>query len=355
MENTIKITEISTTTCNSKIYCGTGAFDKYAPAYSDANSFVVTDDNVFQIYGDLIKNTFPKASVYVMKAGERNKNYKTLFAILSKMIECGMNRKSTVIAFGGGVVGDVAGLCASLYMRGVNLVQIPTTLLSQIDSSVGGKTAIDFGKVKNVIGTFYQPHEVIVDPRFLSTLPKREIRCGLGEMIKYAALDGNIYDIIAGGKRRLFALDFLSGIVDDCIKFKADVVKNDEKEVSGLRKILNLGHTTGHAFELYYGKKSHGEFVLIGLYYELYIAEKFGVCSYEYANALRKLIKKAIPSIPAYADADKAALLAIHDKKNVEGGRVSIVLPVEKGVVKEVNLSVAEYCYLIRECRDELR
>lgn len=354
MNSKVRTLQIQTPTCTSNICCGFGAFEERAVKYAQEKAFIITDDKVLSIYGDLLKSTFKNARICAFKPGEKSKNYKTLITLLQEMIDAGLTRKSTVIAFGGGVVGDVAGLCASLYMRGINLVQIPTTLLSQVDSSVGGKTAIDLGTVKNVIGTFYQPHEVIIDPVFLKTLPKREIKCGLGEIVKYGALDGQIYDTLSKNKSKFFSLDFLNQIIFDCVLFKSRVVAEDEKETTGLRKILNLGHTTGHAFELYYGKKSHGEFVLIGAYYELYIAVKKGLCTDKYAQTLVKMIKKVIGKIPAYSDVEKSALLAVHDKKNPENTSISIIVPTEKGMVKELVLSREEYLSYVISCRDEM-
>ena len=344
---------LSAPSLKSVIHCGAGAFEKYAPLIGD-NAFVITDSNVSALYGDLISSTFGAAPVFVIPAGERSKNYKVLIKIFEKMTECGMTRKCTVVALGGGVVGDIAGLAASLYMRGVKIVQIPTTLLSQVDSSVGGKTAIDFNGVKNVIGTFYQPSEVIVDPLFLKTLPAREIRCGLGEIIKYGALDDGIYDTLIKNQDGLFDLAFLESVTADCIRHKAKVVGEDEKDLSGARKTLNLGHTTGHAFELYYKRKSHGEFVLIGTYYELYIAQKSGVCEKGYADSLRALIKKVINKIPAYADAEQAAQAAKYDKKNERQTSVSIVAPAKIGRSEEIILPLDKYAQLIAECAREL-
>lgn len=340
---------LSAPSLKSVIHCGAGAFQKYAPQISE-NAFVITDSNVSALYGGLISSTFKTAPVFVIPAGERSKNYKVLIKIFERMTECGLTRKSTVVALGGGVVGDIAGLAASLYMRGVKIVQIPTTLLSQVDSSVGGKTAIDFNGVKNVLGTFYQPSEVIVDPLFLKTLPAREIRCGLGEIIKYGALDGGIYNTLVKNRERLFDLQFLESVTADCIRHKAKVVSEDEKDLSGARKTLNLGHTTGHAFELYYKRKSHGEFVLIGTFYELYIAQKSGVCEKGYADGLRALIKKVIKKIPAYADAERAAQAAKYDKKNDRQTSVSIVAPAEIGRSEEIILPLDKYARLIADC-----
>lgn len=345
--------EINAPSMQSVIYVGEGAFERYAKQIA-GNKFIVTDGNVYKLYSHLLQTAFAGVPVYVFPAGERSKNKNTLFKILQNMIDSGATRKTTVIAFGGGVVGDVAGLAASLYMRGVEVVQIPTTLLSQVDSSVGGKTAVDFNGVKNAIGTFYQPSRVIVDPVFLKTLPKRQLRCGLGEVVKYGALDGGIYKKLMDNKDKLFDLKFLEEITADCIRHKAKVVTEDERDLTGARKTLNLGHTTGHAFELYYKRASHGEYVLIGTYYELFIAERAGVCGKAYADGLRLLIKKVIGKVPAYADAERACLNAKYDKKNAEQTRVSMVFPAEVGRCAELVLPIDEYAGQIAECAKQL-
>ncbi|MGN0806190.1 MAG: 3-dehydroquinate synthase family protein [Candidatus Coproplasma sp.] len=346
---------IDTPTQKSVIRCGKGSFGRFAEGLDYKKLFVITDSNVFAIYRDLIKETFKDAPVYVIRAGEASKTYSTLIAILKHMLNYGATRAYTVVALGGGVVGDIAGLVASLFMRGVKLIQIPTTLLSQVDSSVGGKTAVDLNNVKNAIGTFYQPGEVIVDPMFLATLPKREIRCGLGEIIKYGALDAQIYKTLSENCDNLFDEEFLESITAPCIQHKANVVAGDEKDLNGLRKTLNLGHTTGHAFELYYKRKSHGEFVLIGTYYELLIAEQKGVCGGEYAKNLKKLIGRVIKNIPAYDDAQKAALAAKFDKKNDEQSTVSMIVPATEGRCEEIKMPLDEYVKTIGEIAVKLK
>ncbi len=336
------------------IYCG-DAFRSRVAELEKVKPFIVTDSTVYALYKPLLDEKFAGAPVFVFPAGEKSKNATVLFKILKKMVECGVNRYSTVVAFGGGVVGDIAGLAAALYMRGVRLVQIPTTLLSQVDSSVGGKTAVDFMSVKNLVGTFYQPDEVIADPMFLKTLPKREIRCGLGEIIKYGALDKEIFSKLEANSENLFAPDFFGAIVPDCIEHKARVVEGDEHDKGGARKTLNFGHTTGHAFELYYKRKSHGEFVMIGSYYEAYIAVRKGICAPEYAERLINLIKCAGVKIPAYDDIEKAAAFAAYDKKNRASGEVSLIVPKDIGECEELVLGSEEYISLIRECRDKIR
>ncbi len=342
---------LNTNTQKSVIHCGSGAFEKYARR--DGGVFVVTDTNVYSIYRSLIGKTFAGATVKVIRAGEKSKNSRALLSILQAMVDAGLKRSGTVVALGGGVVGDIAGLAASLYMRGVHLVQIPTTLLAQVDSSVGGKTAIDFNKVKNLIGAFYQPEEVIVDPLFLKTLPDREINCGLGEIIKYGALDKGIYEKLQNADD-LKNAEFLEDITADCIQHKANVVTVDEHDLNGARKTLNLGHTTGHAFELYYGKKSHGEFVLIGMFYELYIAKKLGQCEENYAETIVNLITSVIGKIPVYGDVSKAARFAVYDKKN-DDDKISIIAPKCVGESVEIKLSVKDYLKLIEECNGYLK
>ena len=336
---------LNTPSCTSIIHCGAGAFFKFAPTIK-GRKFIVTDTNVFKLYSGLIKETFSDAQVFVLPAGERSKTLSKLTLILSAMADAGLKRDCSVVAIGGGVIGDIAGLAASLYMRGINLVQIPTTLLAQVDSSVGGKTAVDFKSVKNLIGAFYQPREVIVDPMFLKTLPKREIRCGLGEIIKYGALDSGIYNTLINCDN-LFSLDFLGSIVPDCIRHKVEVVSEDERDLNGKRKALNVGHTTGHALELYYRTKSHGEFVLIGMYFEMYIAERLNLGGGEYYENLRKLIKKVI-RIPSYSDIESAARFAVMDKKN-HGDSISMMVPKNEGESMEVTLELEEYVQLLKE------
>ena len=346
---------IKTATVESVIHCGAGTFDRYAPELKNRQLFIVTDSTVDKLYAGLLNSTFgANTSKFVFKAGEKSKTTRTLLAILQKMLECDMRRNCTVVAFGGGVVGDIAGLAAALYMRGVHLVQIPTTLLAQVDSSVGGKTAVDMCGVKNVVGAFYQPEEVIADPRFLSTLPKREIRCGLGEIIKHGALNAEIFKKLNKNASRLTKPEFLEDIIYYNIAHKAKVVTEDEKETNGLRKTLNLGHTTGHALELLHGKLSHGEYVLIGMYYELQIAENLGICVGQYAKNIEKLILKVLRKVPSFDNIEEAAAVAVHDKKN-ETELISLIVPKCEGESAEMKLKKDEYAEYLKQISDNLR
>lgn len=344
----MKVVNLNTASSKSVIYCGDGAFEALVPQIKYKDLFLVTDTNVAEIYGDLIEKYFPSCPKHVIKAGEASKTYSTLIAILKAMANANLTRSGCVIALGGGVVGDIAGLAASLYMRGVHLVQIPTTLLSQVDSSVGGKTAVDMGKIKNAIGTFYQPEQVIVDPVFLHTLPEREMRCGMGEIVKYAAINDGIFKKLSSCAN-VYDFGFLDEITYDCILHKAKVVEQDERDSGGVRKSLNVGHTAGHALELFYGDKSHGEYVAIGMNFELYIAEREGVTDKAYADELKKLILLVVPQIPRFKGIERAAKLASHDKKNTSADRVSIVAPTGGGAFKEIKLPIEQYIRYIKE------
>ena len=325
----MELITLKTPTMEGKIHLGTDVIEKRLPTLTAGKKcFVVTDSNVYALYPEWFKRYFANADIFVLPAGEENKNFQSLYAILEKMTVAGMRRTSRLFAVGGGVVGDIGGLAAALYMRGISCVQIPTTLLAQIDSSVGGKTAVDLGGVKNVVGEFYQPEEVLVDPTFLQTLPKRELKCGLGEMIKYAALSGEIFDLLEGNEAKWGDINYLTGLIEACIRHKAKVVEADEKE-RGERRSLNVGHTTGHAIELTSGL-SHGESVLYGMWFETQIAIDKGVCEREYGEKLLTLIDSAIQISPRekvdFSGIADSASKARSDKKNTEDGRIQMAV-----------------------------
>ncbi len=305
---------------------------------ADGGLFVFTDSNVLALYGGKLKRHLPGVPVFAMRAGEENKTAETLFDLLRAMAEAGLRRNSVLVALGGGVVGDVGGLAASLYMRGIACVQVPTTLLAQVDSAVGGKTAVDFCGVKNLVGAFRQPSRVLVDPAFLKTLPVRELRCGLGEIVKHGALDGAIFGALTA-QEDLFDLAFLAKIVPQNIAFKASVVRRDPHE-AGLRKCLNLGHTTAHAIELSGGGLSHGECVLWGLAVESALAERHTAADGEFCRTLRKLCFAVLGrgERPPFD-----ASLARMDKKNTAADRVTLTVPVAAEKYELLELPAAQY------------
>lgn len=315
--------------------------------------FVFTDDNVYALYRDTIAQYFPEKPVYVMPAGEEHKTEQTLFALLGEMAKAELHRTDTLVCFGGGVVGDIGGLAGALYMRGIDCVQVPTTLLAQVDSSVGGKTAVDFAGVKNLVGAFKQPSRVLVDAEFLKTLPPREIRCGAGEIVKHAALNGALFDRLQAGKDRLLDRKFLAELVPDNIAVKAEVVRLDPEE-KGLRKCLNLGHTTGHAFELYEKEHSHGEYVLEGILFEAELAKRHCACDAEYLSALEELARIALGGMPNIPDPAEAARLALLDKKNVSSRSVVLTVPVRRGEYQLLELPFELYARELEEIGREL-
>ena len=336
---------LKTPSMTATISIGKDVLESRLPALTHGQkNFVVTDSNVYALYKTFFAKYFPDTEIFVLTAGEENKNFASLSAILEKMTAARLHRSSRLFAVGGGVVGDIGGLAAALYMRGISCVQIPTTLLAQVDSSVGGKTAVDLGGVKNVVGAFYQPCEVLIDPNFLATLPEREIKCGLGEIVKYAALSGGIFEKMQGNSAWT-DIAFLESLIVDCVRHKAQVVTVDEKE-TGERKSLNVGHTTGHAIELSSGL-SHGECVLYGMLLETKLAKDCGVCDGGYADELLGLIEKGLALSPVGnydfsrlgVDAEKA----ISDKKNMDDGKIAMSVAKAKGEWTLLSLPFAEY------------
>ena len=341
----MKIITVKTPSYEGEIYLGEEVISNRLPALTENKKcFVLTDSNVYALYAEWFSKWFADAEIFVLPAGEENKTFQSLCAILEKMAGAGMRRTSRLFAVGGGVIGDIGGLSAALYMRGISYVQIPTTLLAQIDSSVGGKTAVDVGGVKNLVGAFYQPCEVLIDPTFLQTLPAREWKCGLGEMVKYGALNGEIFDLL---EKQSFSLEKseITDLIYACVAHKAKVVEADEKEC-GERRSLNVGHTTGHAIELSSGL-SHGESVLYGMLLETRMAIRLGVCEKEYGEKLLALIQQAINGPPLqsvdFSGIEEMARKACMDKKNGEDGRIQMAVAKVKDSWTMLSLSFEEY------------
>ena len=352
------MTQISLkTTTQGEIYIGEEVLSSRLPALLQGQkNFAVTDSTVFGLYEDFFGKYFKKEEIFVLPAGEEHKNFQSLYQILQAMAGAGLLRNSRLFAIGGGVVGDIGGLASALYMRGISCVQIPTTLLAQVDSSVGGKTAVDLDGVKNLVGAFYQPCEVLICPKFLDTLPMREIKCGLGEIVKYTALNGEIFDCLAQNLDKLQDLEFLKTLIYPCVLHKAKVVQADEKE-TGERRSLNVGHTTGHAIELNYNL-SHGEGVLYGTYLETKTAIEQGVCEKEYGEKLLETVKKAIEIAP-YERLDFAKIgdclqKAKSDKKNTQADKISMAVAKRKNEWTMLSLPFEEYRTALEKTAREL-
>lgn len=299
---------------NSKIVY---SFDEALSALEGDNVYVVTDSNVARLYPFAAQ-----ARGTIVPAGEDSKSPATWAALIADMVKTGCNRKTTVVAVGGGVVGDLAGFAAATFMRGVRWINIPTTLLAQVDSAIGGKTAVDVEGYKNVAGAFWLPETIYIAEAWLETLPEREIRCGMGEILKTALLSEKVYALYGKG--------LSAELIRACADFKKDVTERDFTE-SGLRKILNVGHTLGHALEREDGHRlSHGEYVAMGLQLESFL------CRGEIDEHCRRFVCREAERIAAVCAFDPCAVAdtAMTDKKNDTG--IAVVMAVVRpGEVRE--------------------
>jgi 3-dehydroquinate synthase len=310
-----------------------------APLATAKRVAVITDENVHALHGAAIADALSdyRTHLIIRPAGEAQKSMSNLEEILESLFRAGFDRSDLILAFGGGVIGDLAGFAASIFKRGAPIVQIPTTLLSQVDSSVGGKTAINNQFGKNLVGAFYQPRAVIADTALLSTLPAREIRAGYAEVLKYGLLGDRVFfeQLEAGLGAQVLALEpqALSQAIHTSCAAKARIVAEDERE-GGVRALLNLGHTFGHALELeagYDGDLLHGEAVSVGMEMAFHFAAAQGLCAAD--DAARVSAHLAATNMPRIADmahllTNPDALLShmSQDKKNA-GGRLTLILP----------------------------
>lgn len=321
--------------------------------YNSQSVLIVSDSNIYPIYFEHLSRIFEAIGVKVFSAvipaGENSKSLPFYDKLVTQALQNGLNRKSAIIALGGGVTGDLAGFAAATYMRGIDLIQIPTSLLAQVDSSVGGKVAVNHPLAKNIIGAFYQPAFVYINVLTLSTLPKREFSSGLAEIIKH----GFIYDVdflksLAENIDKLMQLDidFLAEAIETSCRIKAAIVEQDEKE-NGIRAILNFGHTIGHAIEAVagYDTYTHGEAISMGMVYESLIAKELGLISSEYVEYLRHLLSQAnLPTVFEGLDAASLVQKMAFDKKNQSKG-ITFVLPTNYGKVeifRDINKEIIE-------------
>lgn len=287
---------------------------------------MISDDNVAKLYGEKIRALFPDAELFVFPHGEKSKNLGTFSDILSFLSEKHFNRGDNLAALGGGVAGDLTGFTAACYMRGVKYIQIPTTLLAMIDSSVGGKTAVDAGGVKNLAGAFYNPSLVVCDTAFLKTLPARELACGFAEMIKTAVLSGEeLFGLLENADTDSFPYSRAIGI---CVRFKSDVVSRDFRD-SGERNSLNLGHTFGHAIEaLSDYTVPHGFAVAEGL---VKACEKGGNTVLT-ERVIRLLKKYGLPTECPFSDEELYPVMRSDKKAGADG--IRLIIPEDTGTVR---------------------
>ena len=296
---------------------------------------VVTNEVVKGFYGARLVRGLKVAgfrpTVLCLPDGERTKSMKWVSAILDELVRRRYERRTVLLALGGGVTGDLAGFAASIYLRGIPFVQVPTTLVAQVDSSIGGKTGVNHPLGKNLIGSFYQPRLVVSDPGVLRTLPAREYRAGLAEVIKYGVIaDAGFFEFLEANTGRILDLDpeAIHRVIRTSSTVKAEVVSEDERE-GDRRRILNFGHTVGHAVETVtkYRRYKHGEAVAIGMVMAAQLAVQLGVADTQVAGRIRALVRTVGLSdrLPAYPAA--AFLLAMRLDKKVQDRRIHFVLP----------------------------
>ncbi|TNF53053.1 3-dehydroquinate synthase [bacterium] len=305
---------------------------------------IISNKTVFPLYKDFLQRSFDnsgiKHDIFLIPDGEEYKDLLWASYLYGELLKARFDRNSMLVAFGGGVIGDITGFVASTYMRGIQYVQVPTTLLAQVDSSVGGKTGVNHPMGKNMVGTFYQPSLVLIDIDTLKTLPPQEFRSGMAEIIKYGIIsDRELFNSLERNRDDIFmAGDSLVTILQRSCEIKAAIVSQDEKE-SGLRAILNFGHTIGHAVETVTGYRRflHGEAIAIGMCYAADLAVRLGMLPNKDAARIKKLVDLyALPtSIPGNINVPDI-MSAMEIDKKVQSGRLRFVLPESIGRVKIV-------------------
>ncbi|HKT80648.1 MAG TPA: 3-dehydroquinate synthase [Vicinamibacterales bacterium] len=309
-------------------------------AGAPARRFVVSSPGIWRLHGARLAGLTRDEPILVPD-GERFKNVQTVGRVYEALIRANADRASTLVTFGGGVIGDLAGFAAATYLRGIALVHVPTTLLAQVDSAIGGKVGVNHALGKNLIGAFHQPHAVIVDPAVLSTLPRREFRAGLYEVVKYGMIASReLFERIVHDRTAIFDRrpESLGAVISESCRIKASVVAADERE-SGLRRILNFGHTAGHALEAVtrYRRFRHGEAVAYGMLVAADLGVSRGALGENERTALAQLITSLGP-LPPVGDLSASQLLEAmqHDKK-VVAGRLHFVLATNIGATTVVD------------------
>lgn len=301
--------------------------------------FIITDSGVPKAYAETIAGLCKISRIYTVPSGERSKSLSTMEKLLFSMLEFGMTRKDAVVAVGGGVVGDLAGFTASTYMRGIDFYNVPTTLLSQVDSSIGGKTAVNLGETKNAVGSFYQPKGVLIDPEVLKTLPERQVNAGLAEALKMSLTsDAKLFHLFETCDN--IDDSTLEGIIISSLIIKKEVVEKDEKE-SGLRKILNFGHTLGHGIESECGLGAllHGECVALGM---------LAVVPDDLYSRLISVYKKLGLPTEFTGSVDHALSFVKNDKKATSGA-IEVILVDKPGAFRIEKMSFEAFEALVKK------
>jgi 3-dehydroquinate synthase len=337
--------DVTTGTHPSTIWIGDGVADRLPDLLAShdvgARRFIVSSPAIWKLHGEQLTRVLGATEPILLPDGERYKNVQTVSKIYEALIRAGADRGSAIIAVGGGVVGDTAGFGAATFLRGITLVHVPTTLLAQVDSSIGGKVGVNHTLGKNLIGAFHQPSVVAIDPLFLRTLPRREFRSGLYEVVKYGVIASRgLFDRIAKETKAIFARDpdVLVPAIVESVRIKADVVSKDERE-GGLRRILNFGHTVGHALEAVtkYRRFRHGEAIAYGMLAAADLAVARGALADRERQALAQLIAQLGP-LPPIGDLSIDEIVeGVRRDKKVVHGKLHFVIAIEIGATMTVD------------------
>ena len=331
--------------------------DKLYEITKNKQRLFVISKKVYKLYADQLN--LSKEEIFILKDGECEKNINNYLKILKQAISIGLTRKDVIIAIGGGVVGDIAGFVAATYMRGIDFIQVPTTLLAAVDSSVGGKTAIDIDNGKNIVGAFYQPKAVYININFINTLDNRQFMSGMAEVIKYSFIENNcgyenplyLFELLTLAKDKILARESVSiaKIIEYCLKLKIAVVTKDEKE-NGLRKVLNFGHTYGHVLEAItkYKKYTHGEAIIFGMYFIIDWAYKNEFITYtNYKISIELLEKYGYKRLEKKYPPELIVDIIKKDKK-ADSNEILFIVPCEKKTVKEIKIQVTDIYKMVK-------
>lgn len=327
------------------IYIGSHLIDKIGTLFNFnqySKLFIITDETVAALFLEKIKEQLPPvAHVLLLPPGERAKEVTYLTKIWQSMIDARLDRKSLVINLGGGVIGDIGGFAASTYMRGINFINLPTTLLAQVDESVGGKTMIDFQGIKNIIGSFYQPSAVIIDVDTVKSLPENQLLSGFAEIIKHGIVkDKDYFEFVTSKKPHEFSSVEITDIIKRSCEIKSEIIQSDEKE-SGQRKILNFGHTIGHAVEaLSLNTREpllHGEAISIGMIKEAELAVTLGILSQkDMLSITSKLASTGLPTkLPKMHAADLIKKMKLDKKNSQDKINFTLIKSIGEGIINQ--------------------
>jgi len=334
--------QVKSSVGNYQIICGANSIQNAAKEITALGTFsaihILSSPKVWRALGNKLTRSLPKnakKNIHLFNDAEQNKNMRTVEKVCRQLTRFRADRKSLIIAVGGGVVGDVAGYIAASYLRGVALVHIPTTLVAQVDSSIGGKTGVNLPEGKNLVGAFYPPRLVIIDPQLLHTLPQRQFRSGLAEVIKYGIIaDKNLFAYLENKMPRVLQRDkaALNYLLPRCAQIKATIVSRDEHE-SNLREILNFGHTFGHALEsiTHYGRYQHGEAVAQGMIAAALLAHEIGLNKADDASRTISLVQKIGPLPPWPRVTPEKLISAMRSDKKAHAGNLRFVLSPRMG------------------------